>query len=462
MIRKFSLVIGALIVLIGVGVLPVIAQDGSTPATHVVQPGENLFRIALHYNISLDTLMAANGLSDPNLVVVGQTLVIPGQAPAAQPTLPAVSAPTGEDVTYTVAAGERLLQIARRYGVSLDALIAANHLVNPDLVVAGQVLIIPGGSAAAATTDDPAASAISTPALVQEAEAAPDLGILPATADELAASTVSPPALVQEVEAVPTEPALSAPDLGILSPGAAEWLIHSTILTVDGPAMRKVYLRGLALGNNPHAFAKIGDCNSEPPFFLTKFDRGEYDLGMYDLQPVIDHFAGSFGRTSAAVWTGNHAWAVFDATWSNPALCQPGETPIECEFRVQRPSLVLIRLGTNEAGQTAMFEENLRKIIEFALERGVIPVLGTKADQLEGSDEINDTIRALAAEYDVPLWDFAKAAATLPNRGLQADGFHMTWAPLNYGDATTLNYGHPLHNLTALLALDAVWHAAMY
>jgi hypothetical protein len=162
------------------------------------------------------------------------------------------------------------------------------------------------------------------------------------------------------------------------------------------------------------------------------------------------------------VWTGNHAWALFDATWSNPATCQPGETPLECEFRSQRPSLVLIRLGTNETGHTDMFEENLRKIIEFALERGVIPVLGTKADQLEGSDEINETIRALAAEYDVPLWDFAQAAATLPDRGLQADGFHMTWTPLNYGDALTLKYGQPLQNLTALLALDTVWHAAMY
>lgn len=466
MIYKCGAVLGVIILLVGAGVLTVTAQDGSMPGTHTVRPGENLFRIALHYNLSLEALMIANGLSDPNLVVVGQTLIIPGQA--AIPAVEPATIPAGESVTYTVVAGERLLQIARRYGISLNALIAANHITNPDLVVAGQVLVIP------ASGESLAPAAVETGA----EPAADDLGILPTGPAGIAtapAGETSPDAAPDLSEPTPaavvpdsSEPTPAAPepagsDLGILAPDTAEWLVHKAIITVDGPAMREVYLRGLALGNNPHAFAKIGDCNSEPPFFLAKFDTGEYDLGPYgDLQPVIDHFKGSFARTSATVWTGNHAWALFDATWSNPATCQPGETPLECEFRVQHPSVVLIRLGTNETGHTAMFEENLRKLIEVSLERGVIPVMGTKADQLEGSDEINETIRALAAEYGVPLWDFARAAETLPDRGLQADGFHMTWTPLNYGDALTLKYGHPLQNLTALLALDAVWHAAMY
>ncbi len=54
------------------------AQDATTPATtHVVQPGENLFRIALSYNLSTDELAAANSITDPTVVYAGQTLTIP-------------------------------------------------------------------------------------------------------------------------------------------------------------------------------------------------------------------------------------------------------------------------------------------------------------------------------------------------------------------------------------------------
>jgi len=225
--------------------------------------------------------------------------------------------------------------------------------------------------------------------------------------------------------------------------------------------VRATYELGQELGNNPHAFSKIGDCNSEPPFFLVKFDEGAYDLGPYRyLQPAIDHFAGSFARKSAAVWTGNHAWAVLDPTWANPAMCLAGETPIACEFRVNRPSIVLIRLGTNESSTPDLFETHLRQIIEFSLEHGTIPVLGTKADRLEGSDAINERIRALADEYEIPLWDFSRAADNIPGRGLRPDGFHMTYTAPLYNTPAALQTGHSVQNLTALMALDAVWRSA--
>jgi LysM repeat protein len=49
----------------------------SRPGTHVVQPGENLFRIALRYNITWDVLARANGIFNPNLIFPGQVLIIP-------------------------------------------------------------------------------------------------------------------------------------------------------------------------------------------------------------------------------------------------------------------------------------------------------------------------------------------------------------------------------------------------
>jgi len=54
------------------------ATEQATAATiHVVQRGENLFRISLKYNVTLQALMQANGISNPNLIYVGQVLRIP-------------------------------------------------------------------------------------------------------------------------------------------------------------------------------------------------------------------------------------------------------------------------------------------------------------------------------------------------------------------------------------------------
>ena len=60
--------------------------------THVVQPGENLFRIALKYGVSVSALSSVNGIANPTVVYVGQTLIIPagnsGDATSAQPNPP--------------------------------------------------------------------------------------------------------------------------------------------------------------------------------------------------------------------------------------------------------------------------------------------------------------------------------------------------------------------------------------
>jgi LysM repeat protein len=102
---------------------PAHAQQGAQ--THVVQPGENLFRIALQYGITWPVLAAANNISNPNLIYVGQVLIIPGsggtQPPPAQPTQPP-STPQ----TYVVVAGDTLSGIAARFGTTVDALVQAN------------------------------------------------------------------------------------------------------------------------------------------------------------------------------------------------------------------------------------------------------------------------------------------------------------------------------------------------
>lgn len=134
----------------GNGGAPAPAPSPDTPSVHVVQAGENLYRIALRYGVSYQALAAANGIANPNHIYVGQRLTIPGGAtPSPQPS------PSGQ--TYTVRRGDTLSAIALRYGVSMWALARANGISNPSFIYVGQVLRIPdGGSPDPAPAPSPA------------------------------------------------------------------------------------------------------------------------------------------------------------------------------------------------------------------------------------------------------------------------------------------------------------------
>jgi LysM repeat protein len=107
--------------------------DGGTGVTHVVQPGENLFRIALKYGTTVEAIAAANGIVNPNLVYAGQEL-----------TIPQGGATPGPGVRYhVVQPGETLSGIAMRYGTTPWAIAAANGIANVNYIRAGQTLRIP-------------------------------------------------------------------------------------------------------------------------------------------------------------------------------------------------------------------------------------------------------------------------------------------------------------------------------
>ena len=149
LVRLTCIALSAALLLAALGPQPARADS----ITHVVQPGENLFRIGLKYGVSWKALMQANGLASTT-IYVGQRLVIPGgetaPAPAAAPQPPPASAAG----TYTVQRGDTLFKIAVRFGLTTQQLAAANRISNPALIYAGQTLTIPGGAAAGA----PAAS----------------------------------------------------------------------------------------------------------------------------------------------------------------------------------------------------------------------------------------------------------------------------------------------------------------
>ncbi len=244
-----------------------------------------------------------------------------------------------------------------------------------------------------------------------------------------------------------------------------EWQNAPVIPSSISQRTREIYQRGLEMGNDPRHFSKVGDCEGTTTYFLGSFDLGKkyYNLGPYeDLQNVIDYYAGSYSRNSVAVRRGFNASSVLSVMWSDPKLCEPQETPLACEYRLYKPSVSLIMLGTNDFSHKETFEDRMRQIIEFTIDKGIVPILATKADNIENDGSINRIIVQLSREYDIPLWNFWRALEDLPNRGMQIkDGVHLAYADNYFNDSKLLLYGWPVRNLTALQTLDAVLDGLM-
>ncbi|MGD2079459.1 MAG: LysM peptidoglycan-binding domain-containing protein [Chloroflexota bacterium] len=138
-------------------VFVLIPVAGAQQQTYVVQPGENLFRIALNHGLTTQELAAANGIVNPAWIYAGQVLVIPqAGSPSSNPAPAAPSAPATSSTTHLVQRGEILSRIALRYGVSVQSIAQANGIYNPSLIYYGQTLIIPAASDSTAANPAPA------------------------------------------------------------------------------------------------------------------------------------------------------------------------------------------------------------------------------------------------------------------------------------------------------------------
>lgn len=223
----------------------------------------------------------------------------------------------------------------------------------------------------------------------------------------------------------------------------------------------EIYKEGLLMGNDPQHFSKVGDCQSTTGFFLGVFDnpRGvkEYRLGekYAYLQETIDFFEGSFIRQSRAVKGGSNVAYVLNPLHSDPEDCLEGESPLECEIRLYRPSFAIVRMEKWGRKPIEDYEKYMRQIIEILIANGVVPILTTKVDNSEGDHSVNFTIAKLAYEYDVPMWNFWAAAYPLPDHGLRLDGFHLKVGYIHFDNVFAMQLGWPVCNLTALQSLNA-------
>ncbi len=136
-------VLVALVLVLGFGaVTPAAAQEGTAQASsasvvyHTVKRGDTVNGIARQYGTSPQAIMAANGLNPPYTIYPGHVLVVPLTPP-----------PPGPSVVYhVVRSGETVSAIARMYGTTNQAIIAANGLRSPYTIYTNQVLVVPLGN----------------------------------------------------------------------------------------------------------------------------------------------------------------------------------------------------------------------------------------------------------------------------------------------------------------------------
>jgi len=216
----------------------------------------------------------------------------------------------------------------------------------------------------------------------------------------------------------------------------------------------EIYHKGLTLGNDPHAFSILGDCQSLPETFLGIYDSDASLVTSLpaDLQAAVANFSGSFIRESPTVKGGTTAGAILWSDWhENQYTCQSSESPLDCELRLHKPSFVLINLGTHYETRNTTY---LHKILDELIAKGVVPILSTKADNREMDDRLNLEMAQLAVEYDLPLWNFWAAVSDLPNNGVG-----VKTGEEHLGEIYLSEEGLERHRLTALQTLAKVWMA---
>lgn len=118
---------------------PPVTSGGACPNPYTVQRGDWIYSIARKCGVAPGALLAANPGINPNLVVAGMRLNIPGGGTSGGQPAPV----PGSGKTYVVRQGDTLFSIATRYGTTVQVLMQMNGLSNPNFVYAGQVLNVP-------------------------------------------------------------------------------------------------------------------------------------------------------------------------------------------------------------------------------------------------------------------------------------------------------------------------------
>ena len=194
-------------------------------APYTVKPGETLSELAERYGTSVDRLMQLNGLRDAKGLQAGSRLQVPGGGPSRAATPPPPAPVNRNARQHQVKPGETLSEIADRYGVPLDRLIALNGLSNPNDLQVNTTLQLRSAPPAPAARPKPKAPSVANkpvakpaakPAVqtatkpVTPASAKPTTAATTATATATAKPPAATPAAKPAASAAATPPASAA------------------------------------------------------------------------------------------------------------------------------------------------------------------------------------------------------------------------------------------------------------
>ncbi|MGD9571049.1 MAG: LysM peptidoglycan-binding domain-containing protein [Thermoleophilia bacterium] len=136
---------GLLLLAAGLAILLVTGLGSASAATVTVRAGDTLGAIAARNGTTVSALAAANGIADPNVIVAGRRLTIPGGGGAA--AAPSGGGWTAAGRTHVIRPGDTLSAIAAANGTTVGAIVRANGIADPNRVAVGRRLTIPGGGA---------------------------------------------------------------------------------------------------------------------------------------------------------------------------------------------------------------------------------------------------------------------------------------------------------------------------
>jgi hypothetical protein len=217
----------------------------------------------------------------------------------------------------------------------------------------------------------------------------------------------------------PTDSPTATPDTRLTARYWREWPVVPEL----SPHARTILQEALKNPDlDPQAFSKVGDCQMTSGTFLGGFANGKYKIPEgYEM--TVEWFSESMVIESVTAEKGLGISSVLNPMFGLAAgydQCLKNETPLDCELRIHQPAVVLIGMGTNWIPNAdASFERYLRQVVDRVLETGALPILATKADNVEGDWRLNLAIAQVAYDYDLPLVNVWRSVRDLPGKGLE-------------------------------------------